>query len=88
MRVMAFEAHPDDVEHFCAGTLAKYADRGHQVAIVCMTDGGCGSPDPMVQVVREADAAAVLAASIFHFGEFTVGDAKRHLKRHGIPVSL
>jgi len=58
------------------------------MAIPVIASGGCGSLDHMVQVVREADAAAVLAASVFHFGEFTVADAKKHLKRHGIPVSL
>jgi cyclase len=42
----------------------------------------------MVDVLREGKADAVLAASIFHFGEFTVGDVKRHLQKHGIPVRL
>ena len=44
MKVMAFEAHPDDIEHFCAGTLAKYKAAGHDVAIVCVTNGEVGSP--------------------------------------------
>ncbi|MGQ9729967.1 MAG: PIG-L deacetylase family protein [Candidatus Zipacnadales bacterium] len=74
MRIMAFEAHPDDVEHFCAGTLAKYADKGHQVAIVCMTDGGCGSPDkPQEEIarIREAEArrsASLIGAELFWMG--------------------
>ena len=42
----------------------------------------------MVHVLREGKADAVLAASIFHFGEFTVGDVKRHLAEQGIPVRL
>jgi cyclase len=36
--------------------------------------------------VKEGHASAVLAASIFHFGTFTIGEAKDYLKRHGIAV--
>ena len=42
----------------------------------------------MAEVLREGKADAVLAASIFHFGHFTVGDVKRELDTHGIPVRL
>jgi cyclase len=38
--------------------------------------------------VREGHASAVLAASIFHYGTFTIGEAKRHLAAAGIPVRL
>jgi cyclase len=37
-------------------------------------------------VLTEGKADAVLAASIFHFGEYTVGEAKRFLAAHGVPV--
>jgi imidazole glycerol-phosphate synthase subunit HisF len=37
-------------------------------------------------VLEKGKADAVLAASIFHFGEFTVADVKRYLAEHGIPV--
>jgi cyclase len=40
----------------------------------------------MVDVLREGNADAVLAASIFHFGEFTVPETKNYLQAQGIPV--
>ncbi|HSI62086.1 MAG TPA: HisA/HisF-related TIM barrel protein, partial [Candidatus Saccharimonadia bacterium] len=58
------------------------------VTIPVIASGGAGNLDHMVDVLREGKADAVLAASIFHFGEFTVGDVKRHLQKHDIPVRL
>lgn len=43
MRVLAFGAHPDDVEFRCAGTLKKYADRGDEITIAIATNGNIGS---------------------------------------------
>ena len=74
MRVMAFEAHPDDIDHFCAGTLAKYAASGADIAVVVMTDGSGGSPDRPVEEIariREAEtraSAAVIGAEVFWMG--------------------
>jgi cyclase len=45
-----------------------------------------GGLDDLVAGVRDGHASAVLAASIFHFGEHTIGEAKRHLAAAGIPV--
>jgi imidazole glycerol-phosphate synthase subunit HisF len=42
----------------------------------------------MAHVLAEGKADAVLAASIFHFGEYTVGDVKRFLDSQGVPVRL
>jgi cyclase len=42
----------------------------------------------MAEVLTAGKADAVLAASIFHFGEYTVGDVKKFLKERGIPVRL
>jgi cyclase len=42
----------------------------------------------MVDVLRDGKADAVLAASIFHFGEYTVGDVKKYLGARGVPVRL
>ena len=42
----------------------------------------------MADVLLEGQADAVLAASIFHFGEFTVGQVKAYLKKAGLPVRL
>jgi cyclase len=58
------------------------------VDVPVVASGGAGSLDHMADVLLAGEADAVLAASIFHFGEFTVGDAKRHLAARGIPVRL
>lgn len=42
----------------------------------------------MAEVLKQGRADAVLAASIFHFGEYTVGDVKKYLKAQGIHVRL
>ena len=51
-----------------------------------VASGGGGSLASFVEVFEETQADAALAASIFHFGEYTVGDVKRELQAHGIPV--
>ena len=56
------------------------------VRIPVIASGGAGNLDHMVQVLREGKADAVLAASIFHFGEYTVAQAKAYFAAHGIPV--
>ncbi|HEY5900017.1 MAG TPA: imidazole glycerol phosphate synthase subunit HisF [Burkholderiales bacterium] len=56
------------------------------VGIPVIASGGAGSLEHLAQGVLEGKADAVLAASIFHFGEFTVRQAKEHLKRRGIEV--
>jgi imidazole glycerol-phosphate synthase subunit HisF len=58
------------------------------VNIPVIASGGAGSVDHMVTVLDEGRADAVLAASIFHFGEMTVGDVKTKLAERGIPVRL
>ncbi len=56
------------------------------VTVPVIASGGVGTLDHLVEGVREGHAAAVLAASIFHYGEHTVGDAKAALDAAGIPV--
>jgi len=56
------------------------------VTIPVIASGGVGTLDHLVQGVKEGHAAAVLAASIFHFGTFTIRQAKAHLARAGIAV--
>jgi cyclase len=56
------------------------------VGVPVIASGGAGSLEHLAQAVLEGKADAVLAASIFHFGEFTVGEAKQHLKARGIEV--
>lgn len=58
------------------------------VQIPVIASGGAGTVEHMVEVLADGRADAVLAASIFHFGEMTVGDVKRRLAAHGIPVRL
>ena len=58
------------------------------VGVPVVASGGAGKLDHLAEVLIEGKADAVLAASIFHFQEFTVGDVKRHLADRGIPVRL
>ncbi len=58
------------------------------VAIPIIASGGVGELRHLVDGVLEGHADAVLAASIFHFGEFTVDEAKRYMKQYGIEVRL
>jgi cyclase len=58
------------------------------VSIPVIASGGAGKLEHMADVLQDAGADAVLAASIFHFGEYTVGDVKRFLAEHGVPVRL
>jgi cyclase len=56
------------------------------VSIPVIASGGCGSPRHILEVLRETKAEAALAASIFHYGEWTVGDVKEYLRRNGVEV--
>lgn len=58
------------------------------VGVPVVASGGAGSLEHMAEVLLEGRADAVLAASIFHFGEFTVGEVKRFLAEQNIPVRL
>lgn len=56
------------------------------VDIPVIASGGAGNLDDLVHVLQSGGADAVLAASIFHFGTFTIEEAKRHLAANGLPV--
>ena len=58
------------------------------VRIPVVASGGAGKLEHLAEVLKEGKADAVLAASIFHFGEYTVADVKRYLKSEGIHVRL
>jgi cyclase len=58
------------------------------VDIPVIASGGAGTLDHLVEAIRDGGADAVLCASIFHYGQFTVGEAKRSLDLAGIPVRL
>ena len=58
------------------------------VAIPVIASGGVGTLDHLVEGITQGHASAVLAASIFHFGTYTIGQAKAHMAAAGIPVRL
>jgi cyclase len=58
------------------------------VTVPVIASGGVGNLDHLVEGIREGHATAVLAASIFHFGTYTIGEAKRHMHEAGIPVRM
>jgi cyclase len=53
-----------------------------------VASGGVGTLDHLVEGIRDGHATAALAASIFHFGEFTIREAKQHMANAGLPVRL
>ena len=56
------------------------------VTIPVIASGGVGTLDHLVEGIRDGHATAVLAASIFHFGEHSIGEAKAHMRAAGIPM--
>ena len=58
------------------------------VSIPVVASGGVGTLDHLVEGVREGHASAVLAASIFHFGTYTIPQAKAHMAAAGLPMRL
>jgi imidazole glycerol-phosphate synthase subunit HisF len=58
------------------------------VSVPVIASGGVGNLDHLVEGIRDGHASAVLAASIFHFGEHSVREAKAYMARAGLPVRL
>ncbi len=58
------------------------------VDIPVIASGGAGNLDHLVQGIQDGHASAVLAASIFHFGTYSIGEAKRHLVANGVPMRI
>jgi cyclase len=58
------------------------------VGVPVIASGGAGTTDHLVDAVEQGGADAVLAASIFHFGDITIGEAKAAMARAGLPVRL
>lgn len=58
------------------------------VRVPVIASGGVGTLDHLVEGIRDGHATAVLAASIFHFGQYSIGEAKAHMAAAGIPVRL
>ena len=58
------------------------------VRVPVIASGGVGTLDHMVEGIRDGHATAVLAASIFHFGTFRIGEVKAHMAAAGIPMRM
>jgi len=58
------------------------------VSVPVIASGGVGTLEHLVEGVRDGHASAVLAASIFHFGTYTIAEAKHYMAAHGIPMRL
>jgi len=58
------------------------------VSIPVVASGGAGCPRHLAEAVTQGKADAALAASIFHFGEYTIQETKRIMAEHGVPVRL
>jgi cyclase len=59
-----------------------------RVRIPVIASGGCASPEHMLEVFQRTKASAALAASIFHFGEWSIGNVKSYLKERGVNVRI
>jgi cyclase len=58
------------------------------VPVPVIASGGAGSPEHMLKVLKQGKADAVLAASIFHYKEYSIKSVKDYLAKHGIPVRI
>jgi cyclase len=58
------------------------------VEIPVVASGGCGSPAHMHSALTAGGASAALAASIFHYAEYTIGDVKQYLAERGVTVRM
>ncbi|MBQ5662813.1 MAG: imidazole glycerol phosphate synthase subunit HisF [Bacteroidaceae bacterium] len=65
-----------------------YAALSDKLSIPIIASGGAGSVDDIVKVLTEGKADAALAASIFHYGEVSIGDLKKELQKQNIKVRL
>ena len=70
---------------FDLGLTRAIADAVH---VPVIASGGAGTLDHLVDGVRLGHASAVLAASIFHFGTYTIGQAKAHMAKAGLPMRM
>jgi cyclase len=64
--------------------LTRTVSRATRIPVIA--SGGAGRPEHFLEVLTEGEADAALAASIFHYGTYTVSDLKRYLSTHGITV--
>lgn len=70
MKILAVGPHPDDIEIGCGGTLAKYANRGHEIFMLVITKGEKGG-NPGVRTEEQARSANILGVKEVFWGGFT-----------------
>ena len=68
MKILALGCHPDDIEFGCSGTLSKYADAGHDVYMLVMTQGQAGGDDAVRKLEQEAAAEIIGCKQLFWGG--------------------
>jgi len=66
--------------------LTRAVHEATQIPVIA--SGGAGKPEDFLEVLQSAGADAALAASVFHYGTYTVGDLKRYLAGHNVPTRL
>ena len=69
MNILAFGAHPDDIEYGCGGMLTKYVERGHAVYVFVASDGSLGG-DPELRRQEQKDAARILGVREIFWGDY------------------
>lgn len=69
MNILAVGPHPDDIEYGCGGTLIKYAQAGHNVYMMVLTDGSYGG-DPAVRKIEQQAAGKFIGAKDIFFGNY------------------
>jgi LmbE family N-acetylglucosaminyl deacetylase len=69
MNILAIGAHPDDIEFGCGGALIKYVDRGHQLYLLVMTEGGLGAAKS-IRRAEQLDAQVVLGVKDIFWGGY------------------
>jgi LmbE family N-acetylglucosaminyl deacetylase len=69
MNILAIGAHPDDIEFGCGGALIKFAEKGHRVCLMVMTQGGMGA-STAVRAREQVDAKSILGAKQLFWGEY------------------
>ena len=69
MKILAIGAHPDDIEFGCSGAMIKYADRGHRLFLMIMTEGDLGAPKP-TRKTEQIDSQAILGVERIFWGNY------------------
>ncbi len=69
MNILAIDAHPDDIEYGCAGSLVKYRQQGHRIFLLVVTNGACKG-DSKIRKQEQLEAARIMDAEDVFFGDY------------------